>query len=132
MAAGLWPLLLLLLPGGGIGWQRWPYEANTTEQWRAVWPLEYGPGERRGHSMVLYGTQILLFGGRSNEVKRRHVPMTYEIEDVDGVLEFVSYDQSSVLAGVCTETNGTTECDNAVDVGLYFNDVRPHGASDAP
>jgi len=73
--------------------------------------------------MVLYGTQILLFGGRSNEVKRQHVPMTYEIEDVDGVLEFVSYDKSSVLAGVCTEVNGTMECDNDVDVGLYFNDV---------
>lgn len=40
-----------------------------------------GPGGRIGHSMVLAGndTQVIMFGGRGNEIVREHIPRTYEV-----------------------------------------------------
>lgn len=120
-----------------VGWQKWTYTSNATQEWRDLWRLQRGPGARRGHSMVLFNTMILMFGGRSNEVRRNHVPKTYEIEDVNGTIEFVSYDRNPIIDGTCFLTNASIPsawsndaqnesqyvCENQIDVGLYFNDV---------
>ena len=60
-----------------------------------------------------------MFGGRSNEVRREHVPKSYEIKDVDGVIEFKSYDGARINAN-CSAAGA--DCDD-IDVGLYLNDV---------
>jgi len=135
--AGWWLLALPLLTHG---WQKWTYTSNATQEWRDLWRLPRGPGARRGHSMVLFNTMILMFGGRSNEVRRNHVPKTYEIEDVNGTIEFVSYDRNPIVDGTCQYLNASGKpagggarnarenrsnyvCENQIDVGLYFNDV---------
>jgi len=45
---------------------------------------------------VLLGTKLVLFGGRSNEGQKSHVPKSYKIADVDGILEFETYDDRPV------------------------------------
>ena len=87
-------------------WQRWEYKADATQQWKELWGLERGPGARRGHSLVLHHkpatdtekatTKIVLFGGRSNEIFKQHVPKTYEIKISSGTIDFVSYDKSPI------------------------------------
>ena len=71
-----------------------------------------GPGARRGHSLVLHHkpatdtekatTKIVLFGGRSNEIFKQHVPKTYEIKISSGTIDFVSYDKSPIKTEMCT------------------------------
>jgi hypothetical protein len=43
-----------------------------------------------GRPQVLYGTRAVLFAGRDNEVTRNHVPRTYQIENINGSLEFTT------------------------------------------
>ena len=70
--------LTLTLHSNAHGWQQWNYSAYTTDDWRDIWGFPNGPRSRRGHTMVLYNsTQIILFGGRDNEVHLPHVPKTY-------------------------------------------------------
>ncbi|KAH8092270.1 hypothetical protein JL720_5238 [Aureococcus anophagefferens] len=81
--------------------------------------------------MVLFNTMILMFGGRSNEVRRNHVPKTYEIETVNGTIDFVSYDKNPIVDARAVDDSPEAAatlpahyvCDNQIDVGLYFNDV---------
>ncbi|CAN0140143.1 unnamed protein product, partial [Discosporangium mesarthrocarpum] len=140
--------------------------SHTTDAWQEVWDATTGPGGRIGHSMVLADndTRVIMFGGRDNEITRRHIPRTYEV-NIDllstntistydcrapsyplppnplgpppcpkvtrsrGSLEFVSYDEKSVLQcqyntlNNLTEGNGTETCSLDVTVGLYYNDV---------
>ena len=80
---------LLLVATTANAWQRWEYKSDATQQWRELWGLERGPGARRGHSLVMHHkpatdtekatTKIVLFGGRSNEIFKQHVPKTYEL-----------------------------------------------------
>ena len=108
-----WVLAVLcLVPFEAEGWQKWTYSSNATQEWRDLWRLPRGPGARRGHTMVLFNTMILMFGGRSNEVQRNHVPKTYEIEDVNGTIDFVSYDKNPIIDGTCYYTN-TSSGENA-------------------
>ena len=117
-------------------WQKWDYlEKNVStsfEEWTQLWGYSYGPRSRRGHSMVLYGTRAILFAGRDNEVQRNHVPRTYQISNINGSLEFTTYDEEPVLAKCKAGADGnetaaggnhSEECVNMVDVGLYYNDV---------
>ena len=116
-------------------WQRWEYKSDATQQWRELWGLERGPGARRGHSLVMHHkpatdteqatTKIVLFGGRSNEIFKQHVPKTYEIKISSGTIDFVSYDKSPIKTEMCTTDPDTGEqvCKNPINVGLYFNDV---------
>lgn len=62
------------------GWQSWTWEGGD------------GPGERQGHTMNLYGSQVIIFGGRTNDTSVEHIPKTYEIQEIDGKLEFTTYD----------------------------------------
>lgn len=62
-----------------FAWQEWVYNSTTSDEWRKLWGYNEGPHGRRGHSMVLYGTQIILFGGRDNEIRRNHVPREYRL-----------------------------------------------------
>lgn len=106
-------------------WQRWPYVANATNEWKSLWKLEEGPGRRRGHSMILFaGSRILMFGGRSTEVTRQHVPKTYRVAEINGSIEFLTYDEEPVRpCDTEGSNNSNSSCDNTVTVGLYFNDV---------
>ena len=100
-------------------WQRWEYKSDATQQWRELWGLERGPGARRGHSLVLHHkpatdtekatTKIVLFGGRSNEIFKQHVPKTYEIKISSGTIDFVSYDKSPIKTEMCTTDPDTGE-----------------------
>ena len=65
--------LLLAAVTPAYGWREWNNRGNATQQRRRHWAQNTGPGGRYGHSMVLFGTQIILFGGRDNEVQRREV-----------------------------------------------------------
>ena len=126
---------LLLVATTANAWQRWEYKADATQQWKELWGLERGPGARRGHSLVLHHkpatdtekatTKIVLFGGRSNEIFKQHVPKTYEIKISSGTIDFVSYDKSPIKTEMCTTDPDTGEqvCRNPINVGLYFNDV---------
>lgn len=80
--------LLSGLLGQVHGWQYWTYTKNVTEEWQELWGWDEGPHGRRGHSMVLAETKIILFGGRDNEKYRNHAPRSYEVKDVNGSLEF--------------------------------------------
>ena len=60
--------------------------------------------------MVLYNsTQIILFGGRDNEVHLPHVPKTYELINDEGRLEFVSYDKKPVRSSQTNEDESTCQ-----------------------
>lgn len=54
------------------------------EQWsRAESPdKELVPRPRRGHSLVLAGDYLVMFGGRGNEGQQVHIPRTYNVEKV--------------------------------------------------
>ena len=44
--------------------------------------------------MILWGTQIVLFGGRNSEIQKRHVPMTYRLSSDNSTdREFESYSE---------------------------------------
>jgi len=52
-------------------WQQWDFTSYTIDQWRELWTMAEGPGERRGHSLVLFNdTKVILFGGRGNDAHR--------------------------------------------------------------
>jgi hypothetical protein len=92
-------LLIVLLWGSSQAWQQWTSQGVTDPEWQALWGKAQGPSGRMGHSLVLYdnGTKVVMFGGRDNEVTRRHIPRTYNISRENGILQFVDYDQKPVL-----------------------------------
>jgi hypothetical protein len=65
-----------------VAWREWTW--NTS--------MYSGPGPRRGHSMSFYKTQLIIFGGRTDDTSKEHIPKTYEIEIRGGSLEFKSYE----------------------------------------
>jgi hypothetical protein len=77
-------------------WQKWDYNTFATDAWRTTWGFQHGPRGRRGHTVVLHGTKLILFGGRDNEIQRKHVPKTYNIVNKEGLLEFETYDETPV------------------------------------
>ena len=98
------PILLLLSPQIPqiTAWRKWEYSSQTdtgytssnldaqpalSAEWQKTWKGSTGPGSRRGHTIVLLGTKLILFAGRSNEIQKTHVPKTYKITDIDGILE---------------------------------------------
>lgn len=84
---------LLLLLKQIFCWQQWDFTSQTTDDWKELWTLAEGPGDRRGHSLVLFDqTKLILFGGRGNDAHRPHVPKRFDIVEVDGVLEFSTHD----------------------------------------
>ncbi|KAL4086898.1 hypothetical protein PRIC1_013956 [Phytophthora ramorum] len=83
-------------------WRQWTWSVNDSS-----------PTARRGHSLVTYDSQLIVFGGRTEDATRTHVPKTYEITRVNGSLEFLSYEDNIAYDSESTE----------VPVAVYFNDV---------
>ena len=101
-----------------------------------MWGPSTGPKGRIGHSMVLDGTRIILFGGRDDETRREHNPRTFDIAEIGGVLSFPTYDDLPLYDCIQPSTNSSNHtsranltrpwygaCENTVPVGLYYNDV---------
>ena len=81
-------------------WQEWDYTSSThtTDDWRDIWGFASGPRGRRGHTLTLYNkTKLILFGGRDNDMQRPHVPRTFELENLNGTLEFSTYEDKPVI-----------------------------------
>ncbi len=51
-----------------LSWQKWTWTDDHPS-----------PKDRKGHSMVIKGTKVYLFGGRANDILKFHQPKTYEI-----------------------------------------------------
>jgi hypothetical protein len=92
------------------GWRQWAWNANSSS-----------PTARRGHSFVTYEDQLVVFGGRTEDTTKTHVPKTYEITRVNGSLEFLSYEDKIAYASDSTE----------VPVAVFFNDVWSYNISTA-
>ena len=122
------PLTLLLPVTPVHGWKEWVWEnASGTLEW---------PEARSGHSMVMQGSKIIVFGGMSDDTWQPHIPKTYGITRKDGSLEVTSYDKFMVKEAcnaslsdkdcqACTlEPDGGANCPMCcIRVGRYFNDV---------
>lgn len=116
-------------------WQKWDYNSSATAAWRAMWGHSQGPRGRTGHSMVLDGTRIILFGGRDDETYREHTPRTFDIEELEGARSFTTYENRPLYdcikpANWSASLNGSSNssayygtCLNSVEVGVYYNDV---------
>ncbi|RLN88754.1 hypothetical protein BBJ28_00009809 [Nothophytophthora sp. Chile5] len=63
--------------------------------------------------MVVQESQLVVFGGRTEDTTRTHIPKTYEITRINGSLEFLSYEDKVVQASASTE----------VPVAVFFNDI---------
>lgn len=90
------PLLLALCSFDNVGaWRQWPSDGRGSKKWVRLWGKSTthlsGPGERYGHSMVLHGTRIILFGGRANDVEKEHIPRSHTVADHNGTIEFASF-----------------------------------------
>lgn len=85
--------------------------ASAWRQW--TWTGNDGPGARRGHSLCVYKSQLIVFGGRTEDTTKTHIPKTYEIHKVDGTLEFLSYEDKIARPADSTE----------VHVAVHLNDV---------
>jgi hypothetical protein len=94
-------VLLAAAAHGACAWRQWTWTNST------------GPGARSGHSLVVYKSQLIVFGGRTNDASKPHVPKTYEIHQVKGTLEFASYEDK-----VARPSD-----DKEVRVGVFLNDV---------
>ncbi|GMH86956.1 hypothetical protein TL16_g10705 [Triparma laevis f. inornata] len=111
------PLLLSLLLTSTNAWRQWDYKSDTPDVWKDVWGYDTGPRGRRGHSISLLGSRLIMFGGRDNEIQRQHVPRTYNIIDVKGSLEFQTYENYPVSSNynstcspqkICTPLTSTS------------------------
>ncbi|KAJ0396220.1 hypothetical protein P43SY_001509 [Pythium insidiosum] len=89
---------------------RWASVA-AWRQW--TWRNSSGPGARSGHSLVFYKSELVVFGGRTMDTNKRHVPKTYDIQRVNGTLEFSTYEDK-----VARPSDDPT-----VRVGVFLNDV---------
>ena len=76
-AAGSVLLLALIVVARVGAWQKWDYKSTPSEDWKDQWGYEVGPRGRRGHSISMIGSKLVMFGGRDNEIQRQHVPKTY-------------------------------------------------------
>ena len=72
-------------------WRQWNYSVNYggsyglwDEQWSHATSSDIGraPRPRRGHSLVLAGDLLIMFGGRGNEALKEHIPRTYDVKRV--------------------------------------------------
>lgn len=88
-----------------------PFTALAWRQW--TWTDSEGPGARRGHSLSVYKSQLIVFGGRTEDTTHTHVPKTYEIHKVNGTLAFLSYEDKVARPADITD----------VRVAVYLNDV---------
>lgn len=124
----LWLLLASTMMEMVGAWRQWDYRTNSTAFWKDMWGGARGPGGRKGHSLVLDGTRVILFGGRDDETRREHTPRTFDMQEVNGVRSFTTYEDHpmyscSLNGSQVTNSTYYGHCDNNVEVGLYYNDV---------
>lgn len=151
-------LLILTIIPEISSWAEWNYTIQWSEnpnavasaitQWTSVWSSEKYAGDpsppraRRGHSLHIiktderseYGGEsyIFMFGGRDNDQVTVQIPKTYNIETIDGVIQFTTYDEKPV--NPCDDPEGkyyseleregcnyTTS--SLTNIGLSYNDV---------
>ncbi len=127
-------LLLLVAcgdPPAVSGWRQWFWQGdirNISYSNRDFFETD-GPYSRRGHSLLLHrGDQVVVFGGTSNNEQKVHQPKTFQIEEIDGSLEFTSYDQKEV---VDCEGKLTKACKvfPFITRAAFFNDVWTYNMS---
>lgn len=99
--------LVLAAAGCGQAWRQWTWQSP-------------GPGPREGHSFVQWNNSAYLFGGRGNDISKEHNPKTYEVESVDGDLQFITYDTRPTFPCAAGLTNA--QCYN-ISVGQLHNDI---------
>jgi hypothetical protein len=76
---------------------------------------------KKGRPNPLEQERVVIFGGRGDDILRPHNPKTYRIEEVNGTLEFATYETRDVRESEKHE-NGT-EKPSMVPSALLFNDV---------
>ncbi len=92
-----------------------PVRAWNQWTWRGA-----GPGQRAAHSLHVFKNHVYLFGGRSNDTVVPHRPKTYEIQEIDGVISFASYDEQLVTS--CSENDTALTCLD-ITKGVLHNDI---------
>jgi hypothetical protein len=89
------------------------------------------PEPRDGHSASIWGDKMIVFGGRSNDEYKYHLPRTYDVGEQRGVFGVKSYFSLPVNEG-CDEREGVQFEGNksgvcrqvgTVRIGKFFNDV---------
>ena len=74
-----------------LSFREWNYSITTTDStttWQETWSQisdddKYkAPRPRRGHTIVVAGDSLIMFGGRGNEADAVHIPKTYNVEKV--------------------------------------------------
>jgi hypothetical protein len=94
--------------------------------------MDFYVSEGRNDGIYDGYTMVIMFGGRDNENLFRHIPRTYNVERINGVIEFTTYTDKPVNA--CNDITGEyyTEaeregCDydetSLIDIGIFYNDV---------
>ena len=126
--------LLFITPAPTTAWRQWTSPSPVSS-------IIDHPGSRRGHSLTAFGSKIILFGGRGNDVHRPHVPRTYELKDVDGQLEFAThdgkplstrYDPASCQPEIVCHDDGVNATNKKEEVCTYSwqKDMDREGAKD--
>lgn len=96
----LWCVCAAIAIGHVVSFREWNYSITETDSyptWRATWSLiseedsPRAPRPRRGHTIVVAGDVLLMFGGRGNEADAVHIPKTYNVEKVSIVLLPIVY-----------------------------------------
>lgn len=90
-----------------------------------------GPGERAGHSLLIFNDTLFLFGGRGPAATRLHDPRTFSTQRSEtGTVEFSKYNDKHVTA--CLDAAGDAVDDAtspeyaacySIDVLTYRNDL---------
>ena len=113
-------LLFLQYCTFGSAWQQWRYAStsHTTDDWRDIWGFAEGPRGRQGHTLVVYeGSKLILFGGRDDDMQRPHVPRTFDLEDNNGTLDMITYEDKPVSSiydpSSCEPTKTCVQLNNA-------------------
>ena len=136
-----WLLLVLLVlnsVGPSLSWREWVWNESASPFYDGSSPVKNlsWPEARSGHSMALYGSKIIVFGGQSDDTWVPHIPKTYGIQRRNGTLEVTTYEEAPVsdcspepsieeCRAKCTLDPGGGElCPRCcIRVGKYFNDV---------
>lgn len=84
----LWTVLITRV----CAWREWNYSITKTvsyDLWEEQWSrlssedTAYAPRPRRGHSLIVAGNYLVMFGGRGNEGQAIHIPRTYNVKKVE-------------------------------------------------
>ena len=113
-------------------WREWDYDTvtETPIEWQETWGYKTGPRGRRGHTLSLDGSRLILFGGRDDDIVREHTPRSFKAQEVEGVRSFTTYESAPLYE--CNIPENSTwdgnstyfgECENYVPTALIYNDV---------